>query len=153
MTERGPPGTLRTRNSQRKSFFTTAPKSTVSCGLCKIMSVGGEIKFWEPQTTPVNNSYFLLRAKLARRALCASQRAVNSVLKSWPLFLTSLSHCRWHWPWNFQARIVGWVAISYSRDLPYPGIEPASLLFPALAGRFFAISDKIWRMEKNEWHN
>ena len=102
MTERGPPGTLRTRNSQRKSFFTTAPKSMVSCGLCKIMSVGGEIKFWEPQTTPVNNSYFLLRAKLARRALCASQRAVNSVLKSWPLFLTSLSHCRWHWHWGCQ---------------------------------------------------
>ena len=33
-----------------------------------------------------------------------------------------------------QARILEWVAISSSRDLPNPGIQPAS---PALAGRFF----------------
>ena len=33
-----------------------------------------------------------------------------------------------------QARILEWVAISFSRDLPDPGIEPAS---PALAGGFF----------------
>ena len=33
-----------------------------------------------------------------------------------------------------QARILVWVAISFSRDLPNPGIEPVS---PALAGRFF----------------
>ena len=35
---------------------------------------------------------------------------------------------------NFQARILEWVAISYSRDLPDPGIEAMS---PPLAGRFF----------------
>ena len=34
----------------------------------------------------------------------------------------------------FQARILERVAISYSGDLPDPGIEPVS---PALAGRFF----------------
>ena len=33
-----------------------------------------------------------------------------------------------------QARILEWVAISCSRDLPDPGIEAAS---PALSGRFF----------------
>ena len=33
-----------------------------------------------------------------------------------------------------QARILQWVAISFSRDLPNPGIEPAS---PALTGGFF----------------
>ena len=33
-----------------------------------------------------------------------------------------------------QARILEWVAISSSRDLPNPGIKPLS---PALAGRFF----------------
>ena len=37
----------------------------------------------------------------------------------------------------FQTRILEWVAISYSRDLPNPGIEPASPASPALAGRFF----------------
>ena len=34
----------------------------------------------------------------------------------------------------FQARILEWVATSFSRDLPDPGIEPGSL---AVAGKFF----------------
>ena len=34
-----------------------------------------------------------------------------------------------------QARILEWDAISFSRDLPDPGIKPKS---PALAGIFFA---------------
>ena len=34
-----------------------------------------------------------------------------------------------------QARILQWVTMSFSQDLPDPGIEPTS---PALAGRFFA---------------
>ena len=37
----------------------------------------------------------------------------------------------------FQARIPKWVAISYSKDLPNPGIEPMSLVSPAMAVRFF----------------
>ena len=39
-----------------------------------------------------------------------------------------------------QARILEWVAVPSSRDLPYPGIVPASLMSPALAGRFFTAS-------------
>jgi len=39
-----------------------------------------------------------------------------------------------------QARIVEWVAISFSRDLSKPGIQPAS---PALAGRFFTTESPI----------
>ena len=35
-----------------------------------------------------------------------------------------------------QARILEWIAISFSRELPDPGIEPSSLMFPALAGGF-----------------
>ena len=38
----------------------------------------------------------------------------------------------------FQARILEWVAIASSRDLPDPGIEPKSPVSPALAGGFFA---------------
>ena len=34
----------------------------------------------------------------------------------------------------FHPRILEWVVISYSRDLPDPGVEPTS---PVLAGRFF----------------
>ena len=37
----------------------------------------------------------------------------------------------------FQARILEWVAISSSRDLLDPGMEPASLASPTLAYRFF----------------
>jgi len=38
-----------------------------------------------------------------------------------------------------QTRILEWVAVLEDPpgDLPNPGIEPASLMFPALAGRFF----------------
>ena len=39
----------------------------------------------------------------------------------------------------FQARILERAAISSSRELPDPGIELASLVSPAFAGRFFAI--------------
>ena len=39
-----------------------------------------------------------------------------------------------------QARILEWVAISYFRGLPDPGIEPAALVSLALAGRFFTTS-------------
>ena len=36
-----------------------------------------------------------------------------------------------------QAKILEWIAISYSRVLTDPGIEPTSLGSPALAGGFF----------------
>ena len=38
---------------------------------------------------------------------------------------------------TLQARILKWVAISSSRDIPDPGIKPLSLTSPALAGGFF----------------
>ena len=40
-------------------------------------------------------------------------------------------------------RILEWVARPFSRDLPDPGMEPAYLTSPALAGRFF-ITSAIW---------
>ena len=39
-----------------------------------------------------------------------------------------------------QARILEWVAVPPPGDLPNPGIKPASLGSPALAGGFFIIS-------------
>ena len=39
-----------------------------------------------------------------------------------------------------QARILEWVAMPSSRDLPDPGIELVSLMSPALAGGFFTTS-------------
>ena len=39
--------------------------------------------------------------------------------------------------WISQARILEWVVISYSRDLPDPRIKPMNLVSSALAGTFF----------------
>ena len=39
-----------------------------------------------------------------------------------------------------QARTLEWVAISFSGDLPDPGIEPMSLMSPASASEFITIS-------------
>ena len=39
-----------------------------------------------------------------------------------------------------QARILEWIAVPSSRDLPHPGMEPTSLMSPAFAGRFFPTS-------------
>ena len=39
-----------------------------------------------------------------------------------------------------QARILEWVAMPSSGDLPNPGMEPAFLMLPALAGGFFTTS-------------
>ena len=40
----------------------------------------------------------------------------------------------------FQTRILEWMPCPHPRDLPTPEIEPKSLMFPALAGRFFNTS-------------
>ena len=50
-----------------------------------------------------------------------------------------------------QARILEWVAIFSSRDLPDPGIKPVS---PALAGRFFTAepAGKLCKQEPS-WNN
>ena len=40
-------------------------------------------------------------------------------------------------PGILQAGILQWIAMSSSRDLPNPGIEPMSLMSSALAGGFF----------------
>ena len=42
-----------------------------------------------------------------------------------------------------QARTLEWVAISFSRGLSHPGIEPASPMSPALTGRFFTTEPPV----------
>ena len=42
-----------------------------------------------------------------------------------------------------QARILEWVAMPSSRDLPDPGIKLSSLASPSLVGRFFT-TGTIW---------
>ena len=49
---------------------------------------------------------------------------------------------------DFQARMLEWVANSFSRDLPNPGIKPMSLASPALAGGFHCDSATLG---KSQW--
>ena len=48
-------------------------------------------------------------------------------------------------PWDSPGKNAG-VAISFSRDLPDPGIEPEFLTFPELAGGLFT-SSTIWEAQ------
>ena len=41
---------------------------------------------------------------------------------------------------SFQARLLEWVAVPFSRGSSDPGIKPASLTSPALVGRFFTLA-------------
>ena len=43
----------------------------------------------------------------------------------------------------FQARLLEWLPLPNPGDIPDSGIEPTSLVSPALAGRFFTTST-IW---------
>ena len=50
----------------------------------------------------------------------------------------------------FQVRILVWVAIPFSRDLPNPGIEPTSPSSATLAGGFFT-SGATWETHE-KWY-
>ena len=45
-----------------------------------------------------------------------------------------------------QARILAWFPFPSSGDLPNPGIEPTSVVSPAMAGRFFT-SSATWKAQ------
>ena len=51
-----------------------------------------------------------------------------------------------------QARIVEWVAMPSSRDLPVPEIKPEFLKSPVLAGGFFTIS-ATWEAQLSGYIN
>ena len=65
-------------------------------------------------------------------------RVCSQLLSHVHLFLTPWTMAR-QAPLSgiFQARILEWVAISYSRGLLDPGIKPTSLMSLTLEGRFF----------------
>ena len=48
----------------------------------------------------------------------------------------------------FQTRILEWVAISYSEDLPHPGIERESRASPSVVGRYHCAT---WEHLVGEW--
>ena len=48
-----------------------------------------------------------------------------------------------------QARVLDWLPLPTLGDLPDPGIEPTSLMSPALAGRFFTTST-TWEAHLSE---
>ena len=54
--------------------------------------------------------------------------------------------------WLLQARILEWVAMPSPGDLSNPGIEPASLMSPALAGGFFTTSTTTFTTKPKPIH-
>ena len=59
------------------------------------------------------------------------------------------------WTWNFPGKNTGADYISYSKDLPDPGIELSTLESPASAGRFFTTRvtwEVGWLSDKESSH-
>ena len=86
------------------------------------------------QSEHLASLWWLIISRLNVRLECMCSVMSNSL---WPHGLYSLPGSSVHG--IFQARILEWVAISYSGDLPDPGIKPTSLESLALAGRVFPI--------------
>ena len=51
-------------------------------------------------------------------------------------------------PWNFPAKTLEWVAISFSKGSSHPGLKSTS---PALAGGFFSTSYMVRKRELSTW--
>ena len=60
-----------------------------------------------------------------------------------PLFVTLWTVAKAPLSMQEAARMLEQVAVESSENLPNPGVQPASLMSPALAGRFFT-TNAIW---------
>ena len=78
------------------------------------------------------------------KRLSALDVCICSVAQSYPTLFNHLDYSQTGSSVHgiLQTGVLEWDAISYSRDLPNPGIEPMSLISPGLAGRFFTTSAK-----------
>ena len=122
------------RKEQMVGFYLAGCSSPVQTGCMTLISTAGKYIFHAPvlDTTVI---YRWLESKIK----------VDSgkllVVQSCPTFCNPMdcnpAGSSVHG--TFQARILQWVAISFSRVLPKPGIELTSLS-PALAGGFFTTS-------------
>ena len=111
---------------------------------------------WKPNGTTgveVDSCYMLKNI----RDSCRGERGTGQS-QTWVLFLCVLSHFSrvrlFTAPWTvahqaplsmviLQARILEWLPLPTTGYLPDPGIEPASLMSPALGGRFFTTSATV----------
>ena len=87
-----------------------------------------------------------------------SQCSLSEVAQSCPTLCNSVD---WGLPGSsiheiFQARVLEWVAISFSRDLPDPGIEPGSLhyrqtLLYHLGRQGSPVLTRQWEIMQRDW--
>ena len=73
------------------------------------------------------------------------QNKILAIYCAQSLSCVSLFATSWTIGWTgriFKAGILEWAAISYSGDLPNPGIKPVSLASPVLAGRLFTTAPR-----------
>ena len=82
------------------------------------------------------------------RCCCSVAKSYLTLL--WP---HGLQPTRLPCPWGIlQARTLEWVTMPSSRGPSGPGVEPASLMSPALAGRFLT-TRAIWEAQKQLYSN
>ena len=84
----------------------------------------------DTRLSPLNEVFSLTLKTLSGETITNSHFIRNQLVSMHACMLSHFSHVHG----IFQARLLGWVAISSSRDLPDPGIEPAS---PASVEGFF----------------
>ena len=80
--------------------------------------------------------------------VCVCVHTLSHSVMSDSLQTHGLQPARFLCPWDSPGKNTEWVAISYSRGLPDPGIEPVSLTSPALADGFFTTRAN-WERAKN----
>ena len=121
------------RNLQRD----TSGHCFLGCRLClptQTLWLCKENQFWSMDPTLI--LFYLWRPRISQMKW---KKVKMLVAQSYPAFCNPMD-CS---PQGsnihgiFQARILEWVAISFSRYLPDPGIKPMSLVSHALAGGFF----------------
>ena len=116
-----------------------------------------EVSFYWPLFVSVNGLYRLVSLYvwfLVKNRTFKYNVAILSCTKLLQLCLTLCDPVGCSLPGSsvhgiLQGKILEWVAVPFSGGLPDPGMEPVSLMSPALAGRFFTTS-ATWEAQKSD---
>ena len=101
--------------------------------LSKLQEIVKDREAWSAAVHGVAKSWTQLSNRTMNDVcVCTGAQSCLTLCNAMDCSLPASSFCG-----SLQARILEWVAISPSGDLPDPGMEPASLVSPALLGRFF----------------
>ena len=135
------------QNKNASSYSKTIPSAQLICvflnwpknhGVCVLYSQRQIGNQRQAGTYLIKTEYAFVRAKLPQSCLTHCNTMDHSVAGS------SIHGI-------LQVRILEWVAMPSSRESSWPGIKPALLMSPALAGRFFTTSTS-WEAQTEYIH-